>query len=78
MIPSANGILSLLFGAIGFISLLAVLNSIGVPGWPVNASTLFPFFPLWAAALISIAALLIAFWFGVRFKKEKASENLDV
>jgi hypothetical protein len=76
MIPSTNGVLCILFGGIGFVSLLAVFNSIGNPGWPVNASTLFSV-PLWAAALIAVASLLIAAWFGARFKKEKDSEDLD-
>jgi hypothetical protein len=77
MTPSTNGILCLLFGGIGFVSLLAVLFSIGNPGWPVNASTLFPTLPLWVAALIAVTSLLIAIWFGARFKKEKRDENLD-
>jgi hypothetical protein len=75
MVPSTNALLGLLFGGIGFVTLIAVLTSIGNPGWPVNASTLLPV-PLWAAALIAVASLLIAAWFASRFKKERQSEDL--
>lgn len=76
MTATTNGLLGLLFGGIGFISLLAVLTSIGNPGWPVNAATLFPF-PLWVSALIAIVSLLIAAWFLTRFKKQRQLGDLD-
>jgi len=76
MTATTNGLLGLLFGGIGFISLLAVLTSIGNPGWPVNAATLLPI-PLWAAALFAIVSLLIAAWFLTRFKRRRQSGDLD-
>jgi hypothetical protein len=76
MTATTNGLLGLLFGGIGFISLLAVLTSIGNPGWPVNAATLLPI-PLWAAALVAIVSLLIAAWFLIRFKRRRQSGELD-
>lgn len=75
MTATTNGLLGLLFGGIGFIGLLAVLTSIGNPGWPVNAATLFPL-PLWAAALTAIVSLLIAAWFLARFKRQRRSGDL--
>jgi uncharacterized membrane protein len=76
MTATTNGLLGLLFGGIGFISLLAVLTSIGNPGWPVNATTLLPI-PLWAAALVAIVSLLIAACFLTRFKRQRQSGDLD-
>ena len=76
MTATTNGLLGLLFGGIGFISLLAVLTSIGNPGWPVNAATLLPI-PLWAAALVAIITLLIAAWFLARFKRQRQAGDLD-
>jgi uncharacterized membrane protein len=76
MTATTNGLLGLLFGGIGFISLLAVLTSIGNPGWPVNAATLLPI-PLWAAALVAIVSLLIAACFLTRFKRQRQSGDLD-
>ncbi|HET7200122.1 MAG TPA: hypothetical protein VFI80_04835 [Burkholderiales bacterium] len=69
MSQAANGILCMLFGAVCLISLLALGHSIGVPGWPVNASTLFHL-PLWAVGLIAVASFLVSAWFAIRLKRE--------
>lgn len=69
-----NGLLCLLLGGFGLIALVAVLHSIGIPGWPINASTLFPVLPLWVVALVSLVSLLASAWFGLRFRKEQESE----